>query len=193
MQAMNHTTPSPTASHPTPMQRVRHIAAWMRALALGGGVMLLGATLVMWASPEWIATTVAHELGLGKAPLTITPSVQVAGAGVALVPVAVGLFALLQVWHLFGDYARGAIFTASATARLRRLAWSILGVALAQVLARTGLGLVLTMNNPPGQKVLVVGLSSNDYILVLFGLLLLSIAWVMVEATRLARENEEFV
>lgn len=190
---MNTINRPSTTAHPTPMERVRRIAAWMRALALGGGVTLLAATLVMWSSPDWIATTVAHELGLGKAPVTVAPSVQLAGALVALMPVGVGLFALLQVWHLFGDYARGAIFTAGATTRLRRLAWSIIGVALAQVLARTGLGLVLTMNNPPGQKVLVVGLSSNDYILVLFGLLLLAIAWVMVEATRLARENEEFV
>jgi hypothetical protein len=175
------------------MERVRRIATWMRALALLGGVVLLAATLFFWASPEWIATTAAHDVGLGKAPVKITPSVQLAGALVALIPVGVGLFALLQVWHLFGDYARGAIFTASATARLRRLAWAILGIALAQVLARTAIGLVLTMHNPPGKKMLVLGLSSNDYILVLFGLLLLAIAWVMVEATRLARENEEFV
>lgn len=184
---------NPTAVLPTPMERVRRIAAWMRALALAGGVALLAATLVLWASPDWIASAAAHDLGLGKTPVTITPAVQLAGALVALVPVGIGLFALLQVWHLFGDYARGAIFTGSATARLRRLAWSVIGVALAQVLARTALGLVLTFNNPPGQKALVVGLSSSDYVLMLFGVLLLAIAWVMVEATRLARENEEFV
>jgi hypothetical protein len=174
------------------MDRVRRIAHWMRGLALVGGVALFVLTLAAWSSQEWVAQA-AQELGLGRAPVTVTPAVQFAGALVALVPVGVGLFALLQVWHLFGDYARGAIFTARATARLRRLAWSVIGVALAQLLARTGLGLVLTMNNPPGQRALVVSLSSHDYILLLFGLLLLAIAWVMVEATRLARENEEFV
>lgn len=176
---------------PSPMERVRRIATWMRLLALAGGAALVGATLWFWSSPQWIARTAAPELGLGA--IALTPSVHAVAVAVALLPVAVGLFALWQVWQLFGAYARGEIFTAGTTVRLRRLAWALVGVAAAQVVARTALGLVLTMNNPPGQKALVIGLSSHDYILLLFGVLLLAIAWVMVEATRLARENEQFV
>ena len=76
---------------------------------------------------------------------------------------------------------------------LRRLAWSLIGAAGAQVVARTLHGLVLTMNNPPGKKMLVLCVSSNDYSFLIFGVLLLGIAWVMVEATRLAQENAEFI
>src|SRR5688500_11112083 len=100
---MNPQTP------PSPMDRVRRIAHWMRGLALVGGVALFVLTIAAWSSQEWVAT-VARELGLGQTPVSVTPGVRIAGALVALVPVGVGLFALLQVWHLFGDYARGAIF-----------------------------------------------------------------------------------
>ena len=62
-----------------------------------------------------------------------------------------------------------------------------------QALTRTLHGLVLTMHNPPGRRMLIVQLSSNDYAFLVFGVLLLGIAWVMVEATRLAREHAEFV
>ena len=177
---------------PTPMDRVRRIARWMRAMALLGGAVLC-MTIVLWSSPEWIAKVIAHEAGLDDARITVTPAVQWAGVFVGMVPISVGLFALFQVWHLFGDYGRGAIFTPGATARLRRLAWSLIGVAAVQVLARTAIGLVLTMNNPPGEKVLIVRISSDDYVVLLFGVLLLAIAWVMVEATRLAQENAEFI
>ena len=180
-------------SMPTPMQRVRRIARWMRALCLLGALALPAATLLVWRSPEWITATAGAELGLGRVPITLTPGTHAAAVVVALLPVLAGLYALLQVWRLFGDYARGAIFTAGSSARLRRLGWAVLVVAAVQVLARTLLSLVLTFANPTGQKALTVGLSSNDYVLVVFGLLLLAIAWVMVEATRLARENEEFV
>jgi hypothetical protein len=174
------------------MDRVRHIARWVRGLSLLGGIVMLGVGVSLWTSPSWLAAA-AKEAGLGHARMTITPDVQWMAAAIGMLPVAAGLFALLQVWRLFGDYANGAIFTAGATSRLRRLAWGVLGLALAQVLARSGAALVLTLHNPPGQRMLVLSLSSHDYVLLMFGVLLLAIAWVMVEATRLARENAEFV
>jgi hypothetical protein len=191
MQAMPDELPL-GRPQPAPMDRVRRIARWVRAMALVGGVLLLMLGVTLWMSPAWVAEVAASEAGI-EMTSPVTPAMQWGGALVGMVPVSLGLFALFQVWQLFGDYGRGAIFTPGATLRLRRLAWSLIGVAAVQVLARTATGLVLTMNNPPGQKMLVIRLSSHDYVLLLFGVLLLAIAWVMVEATRLAQENAEFV
>lgn len=182
-----------TSIHPSPMDRVRRIAHWIRGLALLGGIVLAGMTIAIWSSPDWIRQQVLHEAGLARAEVTITPAVQWAGGLVAMLPLGLGLYALAQVWMLFGEYARGSVFSAQATLRLRRLAWTLIWVCVAQVLARTGHALLLTMLNPPGKKMLVVALNTNDYILLLFGILLLAIAWVMVEASRLAQENAEFV
>jgi hypothetical protein len=191
MQAMPDELPL-GRQQPAPMDRVRRIARWVRAMALVGGVLLLTLGVTLWMSPAWVVKVAASEAGI-EMTSPVTPAMQWGGALVGMVPVSLGLFALFQVWQLFGDYGRGAIFTPGATLRLRRLAWSLIGVAAVQVLARTATGLVLTMNNPPGQKMLVIRLSSHDYVLLLFGVLLLAIAWVMVEATRLAQENAEFV
>ena len=46
---------------------------------------------------------------------------------------------------------------------------------------------------PPGQKVLAIGISWHDYTFLLVGGVLLAVAWVMAEATRLAQEHAEFV
>lgn len=185
---------SPMSPTPNPMERVRRIAGWVRLVAVAGGLAMVVGTVWMWTTPAWVERAAAHDLGLGTTtPVTLAPGVIPACTALAMVPVLVGLFALLQVWHLFGHYARGEIFTAEATRRLRRLAWTGIAVAPAQVITRTAIGLVLTMNNPPGKKALVVSMSSNDLTMLLIGLLLLAIAWVMVEATRLARENAEFV
>ena len=191
MQAMP-TEVSLSRPQPAPMDRVRRIARWVRAMALVGGIVLLALGVTLWMSPTWVAKVAASEAGIDMTS-PVTPAMQWGGALVGMVPVSLGLFALFQVWQLFGDYGRGAIFTPGATLRLRRLAWSLIGVAATQVVARTATGLVLTMNNPPGQKMLVIRLSSHDYVLLLFGVLLLAIAWVMVEATRLAQEHAEFV
>ena len=195
MQAMSpiasaESLPKPS---PTPMDRVRRIAELMRGMVLVGGTLFTIATLAMWATPEWIRLGVSQQVGLEPGSITITPAVQFYGALISLVPLGLGIFGMVQVWFLFGEYAQGRIFTAIASRRLRRLAWSLIAAAATQVVARTLHGLVLTMNNPPGKKMLVLSVSSNDYSFLIFGVLLLGIAWVMVEATRLAQENAEFV
>jgi len=195
MQAMspNATAESPSKPSPTPMDRVRRIADLMRGMVLVGGTVFTIATLAMWATPEWIRLGVSQQVGLEPTSITITPAVQFYGALISLVPLGLGIFGMVQVWFLFGEYAQGRIFTAIASRRLRRLAWSLIAAAATQVVARTLHGLVLTMNNPPGKKMLILSVSSNDYSFLIFGVLLLGIAWVMVEATRLAQENAEFV
>jgi hypothetical protein len=175
------------------MDRVRRIAALMRGMVFVGGTIFTIATLAMWATPEWLRLGASQQLGIEPGSVTITPAVQFYGALISLVPVGLGIFGMVQVWFLFGEYAQGRIFTAIASKRLRRLAWSLIGSAAAQIVARTLHGLVLTMNNPPGKKMLILNVSSNDYSFLIFGVLLLGIAWVMVEATRLAQENAEFI
>jgi len=182
-----------TSSVLTPMDRIRRIAKLMRGMVLVGGALFVVFTVAMWAWPEWARVAMAQELSVDPSSITLTPAVQISGALVSLVPLSVSIFGMVQVWCLFGEYARGHIFTALASMRLRRLAWSLIGTAVAQIFARTAIGLVLTFNNPPGKKMLILNVSSNDYGFVLFGVLMLGIAWVMVEATRLAQENAEFV
>jgi hypothetical protein len=186
---------SKSSSEPllTPMDRVRRIAGLMRGMVLVGGTAFSAFTLLIWVFPSWIRSAVPHELGLDLSQITITPAAQIRGAVVSLLPLGLSIYGLVQVWLLFGEYAQGRIFTAMASKRLRRLAWTLIAAAGAQILARTLHGLVLTMNNPPGQKLLILNFSSNDYTFLIFGVLLLGIAWVMVEATRLAQENAEFV
>lgn len=175
------------------MDRVRRIARLMRGLVLAGGPLFTFFTLKIWADPAWIEVIARQELGLFPEGFVITPTVQVLGALVALLPLSLGIYGMVQVWFLFGEYAQGRIFTSIAAVRLRRLAWAVIGAAAAQIVARTAQVLLLTMNNPPGKKVLYVSISSNDYAFLIFGVLLLGIAWVMVEATRLAQEHAEFV
>ena len=55
--------------------------------------------------------------------------------------------------------------------------------------------MALKTYNPttPGQRQLVIGLSWEDYLSLLFGGLLLAMSWAMVEARRIAQENAGFV
>jgi hypothetical protein len=60
-------------------------------------------------------------------------------------------------------------------------------------LTATLLALTLSLANPPGQRLLLVSFSLNDYFALIIGGVLVAVATVMREAARLADENASFV
>ncbi len=164
---------------------------WVRVLCVAGAVTLVGVPLWFWTSPEWIAQTSEQLAGVRE--VTIDDRAQQLGAAASLLPIALGLYTLWQLWELFACYARGAVFSQEALVRLRRFAWALLAAAFAAPLVRGLLSMVLTMGNPPGRRMLVLGFSWDDYLAVLLATVLLAIATVMREAVRIAEENEAFV
>ncbi|WP_298829217.1 DUF2975 domain-containing protein [uncultured Piscinibacter sp.] len=125
--------------------------------------------------------------------VVIVRALCVLGALLSLLPVALGLYALWQLWRLFAEYGAGRVFGRVALAHLRRFAWALLGIAVLAPLVRAATSVALTMGNPPGRRMLVLGFSWNDYMAVLLAAVLIAIATVMAEAVRVAEENEGFV
>lgn len=187
---MSHALPSLPHSSPA-LAAVRRIAWWVRALTLLAGVVLVSLPLAFWFEPA----TFAHALSAMPKPsvTTLTPTIRLF-AVLALLPlVAMALFGLQQLWKLFGGYAHGEVFTEIAAMRLRRLGIVMMLVCLVKPLTGAVMSIILSWHNPPGQRTLTLGLSSDDYVSLLSGAVLLAIALVMREAARLAQENAEFV
>ena len=68
------------------------------------------------------------------------------------------------------------------------IAQAILGPITSAVLS-----VALTYNNPPGNRQLAISLSLDNYVAVIVGGVLLAVAWVMVEATRIADDHAAIV
>jgi hypothetical protein len=185
-----------TPTLPSPAERLRRMSLWMRALIVVGALILVLVPGFFWmAEPDVLQKAAADLLPASAQPgrFTITPAVRHGAIGVVAASVALGLYALLQVWHLFGAYGRGVVFGPEASGRLRRLAWALMAAALVRPLTKTVVVLLLTWHNPPGQRQLVISLSWEDYLSLLFGGLLFAMSWAMVEARRLEQENAGFV
>lgn len=152
-------------------------------------LLVLGYGLRGAGNPDWLAGAFA---GLPESTqLTPWKSTTVLAIGaVALVPV---LMALWQMRGLFGRYRRGEILTAACAVHIRRTGSALVLLALAQFVIRPLQILVLTADNPAGQKMLAIGLSSEVLWLALAGGLLVVIGRVMAEAARVAEENAGFV
>jgi DUF2975 family protein len=166
--------------------------AMMIVTAVGMAVIVIAMCLV-FVVPEWTRNLLLARLGEAGHDLALTPGRIAAGAAITAVPVGVLLFGLWQVRALFADFAAGRVFTLASARRLRDFAASVLAQAILGPISSTALLLAFTFDNPPGRRQLGIALSTNDYLALIIGGVLLAVAWVMVEATRIADEHASIV
>ncbi len=165
----------------------------MRIGAALGGLVTLLMPLWFWSQPAWVAHLGPQFAGLGCQSFEVDTSMRAWGLAVSLLPMAVGLGLFVMVWRLFGEYAQGRALQTPAQRQLQGVAWALLALALLQPLTRAALSVVLTMNQPPGQRMLVLQVSGNDYLALLTAVALLAVALVMRQAVQVAEENRGFV
>lgn len=180
-------TPAPSDA---PLRRHARIA---RALILLGATLLVAVppTLLVLGETAIPAGQAVSLLGLPAIPLDTAARWRT--ALVSLLPMAGGLYALRQLWTLFGEYREGRVFCAAAQQALVRFAWAVFGLSLALPLSRALMSVAASLGNPPGQRFVTLSLYWHDGLHLLFGVVLLSIAHVMAQARRLADENAGFV
>jgi len=173
------------------LRRIRRLAWIVRLLCLLGVVVIGTLPFFFWAQPEWVAEVAEKTWNLPLVQLDMTA--RLGGLAAMMLPTSVILFSLWQMWSLFGCFAEGELLSPRPALHLRRLGLGLSSLAAVQPLGHTLAILALTWGNPKGQRQLWFGLSSDHYLALLFGLLLLALAQVLHEAVRVADENAGFV
>lgn len=141
----------------------------------------------------------ASGLGRSMIPAAIRESVQILHAvswqnrGLALlVSLLPGAMSMLVCWNLvrlFSAYARGMLFTEMNALYIKRAGIWLVARQLFDPFYGALLSVILTLDNPPGQRMLTLGLGSTNLLGVLVGLLIILVAWIMQEGCRLQEEN----
>ncbi len=173
--------------------RLRRFSKAMAIVTTLGMLLIAVAMVLVFLIPDWTQNLLLARLGQAGRDLSLSPERLIAGAVITAVPVGVLLFGLWQVRALFLNFAGGQVFTLASARRLRDFAAAVLAQAILGPISATALMLAFTLNNPPGSRQLVISLSVHDYLALIVGGVLLAVAWVMVEATRIADENASFV
>ncbi|QDT44451.1 hypothetical protein Pan241w_45600 [Gimesia alba] len=76
---------------------------------------------------------------------------------------------------------------------LKRFAFGLIGTALLSPVSGAILSVLLTMHNPPGKKMLAIGISSNQITLAAVGGLLFVLANLLKRASLIADENAQII
>ena len=108
---------------------------------------------------------------------------------VCMIPGSVTVYALLTLKELFKLYEKAVVFSASNVNCFRRLGYTLIFWVIAKLISKSLLSIVLSFNNPPGERQLVIGFGSTDIATLVIGAIVLVISWVMNEACKLNAEQ----
>lgn len=119
----------------------------------------------------------------------ITLPIRLAALGASMLPAAMSMLMCAHLVRLFEAYARGELFTADNARHIKLAGLWLLLRQLAEPLHGALLSVLLTLNLPPGQRMISLGMGSLNLLGALAGAGILLVAWIMQEGCRLQEEN----
>ena len=135
--------------------------------------------------------------GLGLSPeqsaAPVTFFQRLAIAAVALLPVALIVYALMSAWRCFRSFARGEYLSLAVVRNLRRFAAGMFLSTVAALVTTPVLTLLVTLGAGPDGHTVTANFSSTQALTLLFAGIVWQVAAVMTRAVAVAEENSQFV
>lgn len=181
------------------MTKIQRLSSRLRTLFLVGIGLVPVLHALGWAFFEQVIATPPFSfsplLGLswGEPPFMAGPAtatMKLLGFAASMLPGAATMYSFACLAALFGRFGKGEMFTAETVRLIRRLGWAMLATQGLRVLHGSLVSLILTMDNPPGQHVISVGLDSATLSETVTGVVIILASWVMDEARKLKEEQE---
>ena len=175
------------------IKRLQRLSRW---LALACWVLIVVLPLMfVWF---WTVATPAQLAGRVNLPANIVQGSlmvwqRVVGWLISAVPLGLLLAGLWQARTCFGLFARGQVFTLQAAVAMRRFASLATASFASSFIASTALSTLLSINNPPGMRQVVIGISTEQIIALFFAGMVWLMAAVIAQGQQLAEENARFV
>lgn len=120
-----------------------------------------------------------------------TPLLQLLGFSadiIGLLPFLISLFILKAI---FKNYQKGEVFSVRNAIHYRRLgALFLLDALLIKSLSQTLMVLAVTFTNPPGSRYLSISFGTPNLSSLFYGVLVIVVSWVMLEASKLHDEHK---
>lgn len=171
------------------MHRIRVVSQRFAIACIGLMAALLTAIAAYWltVTPD----TLSRQWLGAMAPVhALTPLLRCIGFSLTMMAAVPVLLALKHLRHLFLLYAKGTMFSESNVQALSQLGSCLILFAVVQAFFEPVMGLMLSIGNPPGQRMLSVSVSAGMLVAAFIGGVLLVIAWVMNEARKIDEERQ---
>ncbi len=174
------------------MERVKHLSKMMRNVS----------TFFLWLVPIsilllWYDFAVAQEFGFFHrvaSPSEHTgPLNYVLGFAISMTVAALVIGAIYHLRKFFIFGSEGRIFSAESGASLHKFSKYMILYSLLSIPTESLLGVVMTMSNPAGERMLSISLQPYDVTMIFLSFVFFAISWVFKESVVIAEENAQFV
>ncbi|WP_417783132.1 DUF2975 domain-containing protein [Terasakiella pusilla] len=128
---------------------------------------------------------------LTQAPLTFETRLLALLASLGLS--AILLYALVLLVRLFKNYEQQEIFNFENALLYTKLARSIFYWVVGNFIYTGVLSVILSFNNPPGERVLQLTFTGVDIMTLFLGVVVLVISWVMKEGYEISQEHSHTI
>lgn len=180
--------PTPTASTP----RLRRIASGMSAATVVLAILLVAAAVYLAVDTAAFGAAL-RDGGVAISISTLTPVLRTLALALGLPSLALILWTLWNAFWLFRAYRAGEVVSLEIGRRIRRIGGTLVAFPFVSTVTSVLTSVVVSWNNPEGQRQLVLSIGSDAIVLVVTGAMLMMVGWSMVEAARIADENRQFV
>lgn len=174
-------------------QRIRNLSRLLAATCSLLIVALPVAVLAYWVLADAAELAMRANLSSSAIRAPLETWQRASGALITQVPLALLLLGLWQARKCFKLFSAGQVFTARAVSFLRRFAGWVAASAAAAIFAETAISIVLTLQNPPGMRHLVISFGSDQLFTLFFAGMVWLMAAVIGQGQTLAEENASFV
>jgi hypothetical protein len=162
---------------------------WLGRLArlglVAGPLVFLGG----WLFLPWLPSSVAKEM-LHIEVQTVTWRVQLLGAISSLPGAILHVLLFLQLVKLFGLWERGIILEDANVHCFHKMGTLYLVSTVAAIVMMPVRSLALSIENPPGQRAISIGLDSDDIRTLFLGIFLWLLAYVLEQGRKYRQDTE---
>lgn len=146
-----------------------------------------------WSHFSQMAPFLPSMAGIPYHPDMVTLPMLVGAACLNLLSGLIAMYGFWQLRHLFAIFSDGQYFHANAIMKVRNFALAAMVYSVAAPITRMLIGVLMTISNPPGQRLLLLRLSSDDLVIFFLGGVFYVIARVWCEARAIADENAQII
>lgn len=166
---------------------------WLAPITQGIALLLVLGNTLLWLIPSGAEFVARNLTGLTHEPIALT-TLAVALAWLIstlqMVLLGSGLCAMAKVFRCL---ANNEPWHPQVGTQVHGFGRALLWFGLTSPLFRSLLVMAVTFENPAGQKLLVIGISANDIVISLVGVLLMMLGYVLQEAAAIADDNRQII
>ncbi|HBG20665.1 MAG TPA: hypothetical protein DDY32_15710 [Desulfobulbaceae bacterium] len=171
-------------------RRIRKTSRKLRLLFQVSTFLLPLIPVVCWLLYNDLPQVMHQNIFPGKTVDSLPLNGRLIALGGSLPATVIMVLALIKLKRLFFLYEQGIFFQAENVLLFRLLARLAFWSVLADVFNKTVLEIALTINNPPGQRVLAIGFSSDHLKLLIVAVIIMLIGMVIEEGRKIHEEMQ---